>query len=76
MNSNIFYNYQSNEKILEKKKLSDLQDKNKKKKIVDINKLLNKVKIDEQSERKHKIIFFSSGILLLMFMGLFVSIVR
>jgi hypothetical protein len=75
MKSNIFYNYKSDEKNLEKKKLFDLSDK-KTKINVNINKLLNRVKIEKQNEKKHKIIFFSSGILLLILMGLFVSIVR
>ena len=73
MKSNIFYNYKSDEKNLKKKKLLDLSDK---KIHVNINVLLNRVKIDKQNEKKHKIIFFSFGILLLIFMGLFVTIIR
>ena len=73
MKSNIFYNYKSNEKNLKKKILLDLSDK---KVNVNINMLLNRVKIEKQNEKKYKIIFFSFGILLLIFMGLFVTIVR
>jgi len=73
MKSNIFYNYKSHEKNLKKKILLDLSDK---KVNVNINMLLNRVKIDKQNEKKYKIIFFSFGILLLIFMGLFVTIVR
>ena len=43
---------------------------------VDINKLLNRVRIDKKNENKKKIIFFSFGILLLGLMGIFVTIVR
>ena len=73
MKSNIFYNYKSNEKNLKKKILLDLSDK---KVNVNINMLLNRVKIEKQNEKKYKIIFFSFGILLLIFMGLFVTITR
>tara|TARA_B100000795_G_scaffold110353_1_gene81467 strand:- start:373 stop:600 length:228 start_codon:yes stop_codon:yes gene_type:complete len=43
---------------------------------VDINTLLNRVKIDKLFERKQKFIFFSFGFLLLNFMGIFVFIIR
>tara|TARA_B110000305_G_C18920475_1_gene394900 strand:- start:150 stop:377 length:228 start_codon:yes stop_codon:yes gene_type:complete len=75
MKKNIFYNNRSNEINFEKKELFSLKIKNKKIN-VDINKLLNRVKIDQQNEKKFKVVFFGSGILLLVFMGLFVSIVR
>ena len=48
----------------------------KRKENVDINKLLNRVKIHKQIEKKQKIIFFSLGVLLLCSMGTFVSIIR
>jgi hypothetical protein len=41
---------------------------------IDINKLLNRVKADQQSIMKQKIIFFALGILLVGCMGIFVSI--
>ena len=41
---------------------------------IDINKLLNRIKIDQQNIKKQKIIFFSLGVLLVGFMGIFVSI--
>ena len=75
MKKNIFYNNRSNEINFEKKELFSLKIKNKKIN-VDINKLLNRVKIDQQNEKKFKVVFFGSGILLLVFMGLFVSIAR
>jgi len=46
------------------------------KKIVDVNKLLNRVKINRQNEKKKKIIFFSSGIILLSLVGTFLAIVK
>ena len=41
---------------------------------IDINKLLNRIKIDQQNIKKQKIIFFGLGVLLVGFMGIFVSI--
>jgi len=43
---------------------------------VDVNKLLNRVKINERNEKKQKVIFFSLGILLLSVMGIFVTVIR
>jgi len=75
MDNSIFHNGKSIEKKLDVKEFSYLQklDKNK---IVDINKLLNRVKVSEKYEKKQRIIFFSFGILLLTSMGIFVSIIR
>ena len=42
------------------------------KRIVDINKLLNRVKIDQKNETKQKIIFYS---LTTLFLGLFSTLV-
>ena len=45
------------------------------KRIVDINKLLNRVRIDKKNETKKKIIFYSSSILVLsLFSTLIVTI--
>ena len=41
---------------------------------IDINMLLNRIKIDQQNIKKQKIIFFGLGVLLVGFMGIFVSI--
>jgi hypothetical protein len=75
MDNSIFHNGKSIEKKLDVKEFSYLQklDKNK---IVDINNLLNRVKVSEKDEKKQRIIFFSFGILLLTLMGIFVSIIR
>ena len=43
-----------------------------KKSIVDINKLLNRVRIDKKNKTKRKIIFYSSSVLVL---GLFLALV-
>ena len=46
------------------------------KRIVDINKLLNRVKIDQKNETKRKIIFYSLTIFGLSLMGLFIAFVK
>ena len=75
MKKNIFYNHQIAKNNLDIKELS--QHKKVEKKIsVDINKLLNRVKIDKKSEIKKKFIFFSIAILLLGLMGTFLLIVK
>ena len=43
---------------------------------VDVNKLLNRVKIKKKNENKKKVAFISFGILLLGFMGIFVTIIK
>tara|TARA_B100000787_G_scaffold56204_1_gene40896 strand:- start:73 stop:300 length:228 start_codon:yes stop_codon:yes gene_type:complete len=44
--------------------------------VVDINKLLNRVKIDERNEKKKKFIFFSLLILGLGFIGTFIAFIK
>ena len=46
------------------------------KRIVDINKLLNRVKIDQKNERKRKIIFYSLTILALGLFSTFIMIIK
>ena len=75
MKKDIFYNNKSVAKKLGIEELSTLGNVDKKIN-VDINKLLNRVKIDQQAETKKKFIFFSFGIFLLAVMGTSVSIVR
>ena len=74
MKKNIFYNNAVIYKNLDTKDIFSLK-KIDKKKIVDINKLLNRVKMDKKFEKKEKFIFFGLGIFLLGFMGIFVSII-
>ena len=59
-----FHNYKSIEKSLEKRELSYLQNK---KTNVDINKLLNRVKINQQNEKIKEIIFCFFSFLLFFF---------
>ena len=75
MKKNIFYNTRSSKKNLDIKELSHLRNIDPKQR-VDINRLLNRVKIDQDHVKKEKIIFFSLGILLLGFMGIFISIIK
>ena len=46
------------------------------KRIVDINKLLNRVKIDQKNETKRKIIFYSSTILGLSLLGTLITFLK
>ena len=46
------------------------------KKVVDINKLLNRVKIDKQNETKKRIFFYSSTILALGIIATFITILK
>ena len=46
------------------------------KKIVDINKLLNRVKIDQKNETKRKIIFYSSTTLGLSLLGTLITFLK
>jgi len=63
-----FHNYKlTNENI--KKNVSPHTQYSIKTKIVDINKLLNRVKIEKKNENKRKLIFYSSTILSLSLFG-------
>jgi len=72
MQKNYFHNDKiSNEEIDKKKTFlpsSIIQNRN-----VDINKLLNRVKVEKKKETKEKIIFYSSVILALSLMGTFIA---
>ena len=46
------------------------------KRIVDINKLLNRVKIDQKNETKRKIIFYSSTVLGLTLLGTLITFLK
>ena len=46
------------------------------KRIVDINKLLNRVKIDQKNETKRKIIFYSFTILGLSLLGTLITVLK
>ena len=57
-----FHNGKSIDQNINTKRLSEVQQVSEKQ-VVDINKLLNRVKIDQKNETKRKIIFYSFVIL-------------
>ena len=73
MQKNFFHNYRLNNKNLEIKKFYNSQDV-RRKKIVNINKLLNRVKVDQQVEKRQKIVFLFLGAFLLCSVGTLLSI--
>jgi len=75
MHDRIFHNNKLFKNNLEKTKSFNSQNNNLKIH-VDINNLLNRVKIDQKIEKKNKITFFILGILLVGLMGIFISIIR
>ena len=70
-----FHNEKSIDQNLNTKRLSGAQQIGEKQ-VVDINKLLNRVKIDQKNETKKKIIFYSFVIFGLSLFGLFIAIVK
>ena len=71
--------YFHNEKLIDQnintKRLSEAQYANEKQ-VVDINKLLNRVKIDKKNETKRKIIFYSFVILGLSLLGTLITFLK
>ena len=63
-----FHNNKSTDQNINTKKLSKVQNISEKQ-VVDINKLLNRIKIDHKNETKRKIIFYSLSILGLSLLG-------
>jgi hypothetical protein len=63
-----FHNEKSIDQNINTKKLSKVQNISEKQ-VVDINKLLNRVKIDQKNETKKKIIFYSFAILGISLLG-------
>jgi len=57
------------------KKLFKAQNINEKQ-VVDINKLLNRVKIDQKNETKRKIFFYSFTALGLFLLGTFITLIK
>ena len=66
-----YHNEKSIDQNINTKKLSKAQNISEKQ-VVDINKLLNRVKIDKKNETKRKIIFYSLTILGLSLVGLII----
>ena len=75
MNKGIFYNQRYITENSETKKVSTVSYVSKKNK-VDINKLLNRVKIEKKNQNKKKILSLSLGILLITLMGIFISVIK
>ena len=70
-----FYNGKSIDQNINTKRLSEAQHVSEKQ-VVDINKLLNRVKIDQKNETKREIIFYSSTVLGLSFLGTLITFLK
>ena len=70
-----FHNSKSINQNINTKRLSKAQHVSEKQ-VVDINKLLNRVKIDQKNETKRKIIFYSFVILGLSLLGTLIAFLK
>ena len=70
-----FHNGKSIDQNINTKRLSEAQHASEKQ-VVDINKLLNRVKIDQKNETKRKIIFYSSTVLGLSLLGTLITFLK
>ena len=70
-----FHNGKSIDQNINTKRLSEAQHISEKQ-VVDINKLLNRVKIDQKNETKRKIIFYSVIILGLSLLGTLITFLK
>ena len=70
-----FHNNKSIDQNINTNKLSKVQHLGEKQ-VVDINKLLNRVKIDQKNETKRKIIFYSFIILGLSLLGTLITVLK
>ena len=70
-----FHNEKSIDQNIKTKRLSDAQYINERQ-VVDINKLLNRVKIDQKNETKREIIFYSFVILGLSLLGTLITFLK
>ena len=70
-----FYNEKSIDQNINTKRLSEAQHIGERQ-VVDINKLLNRVKIDQKNETKRKIIFYSFVILGLSLLGTLITFLK
>ena len=70
-----FHNGKSIDQNINTKKLSKVQNISEKQ-VVDINKLLNRIKIDHKNETKRKIIFYSLSILGLSLLGTLITFLK
>ena len=70
-----FHNKKSIDQNINTKRLSEAQHIGERQ-VVDINKLLNRVKIDQKNETKRKIIFYSLVILGLSLLGALITFLK
>ena len=70
-----FHNGKSIDQNINTKRLSEVQQVSEKQ-VVDINKLLNRVKIDQKNEIKRKFIFYSLTILSLSLLGTLITVLK
>ena len=70
-----FHNNKSIDQNINTKRLSEAQHIGERQ-VVDINKLLNRVKIDQKNETKRKIIFYSFVILGLSLLGTLITFLK
>jgi len=70
-----FHNNKSTDQNINTKKLSKVHNISEKQ-VVDINKLLNRIKIDHKNETKRKIIFYSLSILGLSLLGTLITFLK
>ena len=70
-----FHNEKSIDQNINTKRLSEIQHVSEKQ-VVDINKLLNRVKIDQKNETKRKIIFYSLVIFGLSLLGTLITVLK
>ena len=70
-----FHNEKSIDQNINTKRLSEAQFISERQ-VVDINKLLNRVKIDQKNETKRKIIFYSVIILGLSLLGTLITFLK
>ena len=70
-----FHNEKSIDQNINTKRLSEAQYISERQ-VVDINKLLNRVKIDQKNETKRKIFFYSFTALGLFLLGTFITLIK
>ena len=70
-----FHNGKSIDQNINTKRLSEVQYGSEKQ-VVDINKLLNRVKIDQKNETKRKFIFYSLTVLSLSLLGTLITVLK
>ena len=70
-----FHNGKSIDQNINTKRLSEVQQVSEKQ-VVDINKLLNRVKMDQKNETKRKFIFYSLTVLSLSLLGTLITVLK